>query len=394
MAGRTSRVVGARIGAGSARHLDGELERRLDAILAVEILEQVEQGRSHALMLDDRVGGPMPQRRRRHPAGEDLLAERVALGPPAQPVAALNQRLEGARRGVHGVVPGVGLVVQPELSPGPVDGPSQGSILRMGRVCVAYQALAELCPGQVRRRPLQGVPCDGPSRCRVHVSHRQIKAIDDVELIDESSIETAPELDLAIANLQGRPFIVHLLDAQVKSLHGVPGIADQVARKSIIPRQPEGVLEPSQSVRLHHLILGALVERFCSDAAIVPVDDALFQKFLCRERPLIDHLDPFLCKATADEVTHRQSVGSWLQIKEAAISREVLLRSSRSGLAAPIHHEWRRQPRCCYCSCCCCCYCCSCCCLTLPNRRPQQQAVIRQRRLHRRRLHQHRRLWS
>mmetsp|Transcript_22826 Transcript_22826/g.58225 ORF Transcript_22826/g.58225 Transcript_22826/m.58225 type:complete len:221 (+) Transcript_22826:82-744(+) len=204
----------------------------LEAVAAVQILEQVEEGLLLALEEDGGVVAPGLDGAHRNAQGEQGLAEVVRLDGDAQPVRALSQRLEGARGGVQAVVARVRLRVEAEVLPVLEDGVAQG--LRVGRLGVraAEDLAAEVGPGHAVGVPLDLVEVDGFARHGKLRAHPGVEAVDDVDAVNLAAVEATAKLQ------EGLPLLERIV-LVTKAVHAAAqlcGAVHQVVNKPLLQR--------------------------------------------------------------------------------------------------------------------------------------------------------------
>mmetsp|Transcript_59557 Transcript_59557/g.158337 ORF Transcript_59557/g.158337 Transcript_59557/m.158337 type:complete len:219 (-) Transcript_59557:421-1077(-) len=181
---------------GRVRLLRADVPGLLYAGLAVQVLEQVEQGLLLALEEDCGVLHPLLDRALAQACRRERPAERVLGHIPREPVGLLREALEGTGRRMDGVVPRVRLCAEAQLLPLLEDGVPHGaggSLLRIGG---PDDLAPELFPGQRGRIPLDFEVLNARAWRRELRAHALVEAIDHVDAPHLRHVETSTELEL------------------------------------------------------------------------------------------------------------------------------------------------------------------------------------------------------
>mmetsp|Transcript_29595 Transcript_29595/g.61687 ORF Transcript_29595/g.61687 Transcript_29595/m.61687 type:complete len:365 (+) Transcript_29595:57-1151(+) len=214
----------------------------------IQVLELIEEGALLAsINLHLRVYGPSLNRRLLHTSPNESLAVAVLSAPLLKPVHALGKAFERRGRGMHAVVPNVGLAGQAQILPIGKDLATERVLGRILGISRPQHLAAEVLPAKLGLIPFHGVVVDCLPRRGEGASHGHEEGVEDVELlaihVHEAAIEATPKLLQLPCLLRLAPSGIEFLGRAAELLAGIQSIEDNALLQRIFPLEAEGFLE-------------------------------------------------------------------------------------------------------------------------------------------------------
>mmetsp|Transcript_19987 Transcript_19987/g.23952 ORF Transcript_19987/g.23952 Transcript_19987/m.23952 type:complete len:331 (+) Transcript_19987:83-1075(+) len=258
------------------------------AVVRVCILECVKQAgldlvRGLCTVFNLRVGTPVNDGREGNASTEECSTKAVLLHCLSEPVHALSKCLEWGCRCVDSIVSSVGDLLQPKLLPLRHDQPPHAISWGVSRVCRSENGASEISPGQVLGVPFDNVVVDasaGKDKLRPH-GHEE--AVENVDVLDKTAVETATKLDQLVSLLCLSPLLVELLRVHTELCTAVNCVVHDALVESCLPVKAELSLE----LFCRHIQLMGL-EQSClgGNSIVVLIDQLILVDLLSGDRAL------------------------------------------------------------------------------------------------------------
>jgi len=323
-------------------HLDGA--GPLEAGPHVQILEHVEDAPPPAVHHHLAIAEPGLERLLPEAAVQQGVPQGVLGDLQAQPVDPLGQPLEGARGGVHPVVPRVGAALEAQLLPALEDRAADRGLLGLRGVCGADDLRAEVGPGELSGVKVHLEVLDACRRRGVLRAHRRVEAIHDKDVAELPHVEAAAALHLVLAPLQLVEAGAHLQQGQAEFRGGLGGVVDEPLRQGGLPGEPEYFLELGPGLRLHQELRGLLPHGPGGDGPVVRVDEAVLVYGLRLDLAAPKNVDARGRQHLGREILHalRHRVGLDEQERRVLQSLGLRLGGRRLGLRCSGRRRGRR----------------------------------------------------